>query len=66
MEVEKVAIEFPYCGEKFIKQILVQKGTEVQRMRIRDSIHGVDHDAVNARKKGRLHRLIEDHIDHLL
>ena len=37
-EVEKIAIEFPYCGENFIKQILVQKGIKVQRMRIRESI----------------------------
>ena len=37
-EVEKIAIKFPYCGENFIKQILVQKGIKVQRMRIRESI----------------------------
>ena len=30
-EVEKVAIEFPYCGEDFIKQILFQKGFMLQR-----------------------------------
>ena len=58
VEVEKVAVEFPYCGENFIKQILFQKGIKVQRMRIRDSIHRVDHDPVNARKKGRLHRRV--------
>ena len=50
-EVEKVTVEFPYCGENFIKQILYQKGVKVQRMRIRDSIHRVDQDGVNARKK---------------
>ena len=57
-EVEKVTVEFPYCGENFIKQILYQKGVKVQRMRVRDSIHRVDHDGVNARKKGRLHRRV--------
>ena len=46
-EVEQVTVEFPYCGENFIKQILYQKGVKVQRMRIRDSIHRVDHDGVN-------------------
>lgn len=57
-EVEKVTVEFPYCGENFIKQILYQKGVKVQRMRIRDSILRVDQDGVNARKKGRLHRRV--------
>ena len=28
--VEKVAIEFPYCGKNFIKHILFQKGFKVQ------------------------------------
>ena len=51
-EVEIVTVDFPYCGENFIKQILYQKGAKVQRMRFRDSIHRVDHDGVNARKKG--------------
>lgn len=46
-------LEFPYCGEN--RQILYQKGAKVQRTRIRDSIHRVDHDEVNARKEGRLH-----------
>ena len=58
VEVKQIAVEFPYCGENFIKQILFQKGVKVQRMRIRDSIHRVDHNAVNARKKGRLHRRV--------
>ena len=57
-EVETVTVEFPYCGENFIKQILYQKGVKVQTMRVRDSIHRVDHDGVNARKKGRLHRRV--------
>lgn len=46
-------LEFPYCGEN--RQILYQKGVKVQRTRIRDSIHRVDHDGVNARKDSRLH-----------
>ena len=52
-EVKKVTVQFPYCGENFIKQILYQKGVKVQRMRIRDSILRVDQDGVNARKKQR-------------
>ena len=56
-EVERVAVDFPYCRENF-NQILFQKGVKVQRMRIRDSVHRIDHDAVNSRKKGRLHRRV--------
>lgn len=52
-EVKKVTVQFPYCGENFIKQILYQKGVKVQRMRIRDSILRVDQGGVNARKKQR-------------
>ena len=52
-EVKKVTVQFPYCGENFIKQILYQKGVKLQRMRIRDSILRVDQDGVNARKKQR-------------
>ena len=55
-EVEQVGVEFPYCGDNFVKQILFQKGVKVQRLRIRDSLHRVDNVAVTARKKGRLHR----------
>ena len=56
--IEKTTREFPYCGETLIKQFLIDKGIEVQRMRIRDSLHRVNCDGVNARKKGRLHRII--------
>lgn len=52
-EVERLMLEFPYCGEN--RQILYQNGVKVQRTRIRDSIHRVDHDGVNARKDSRLH-----------
>lgn len=58
VQVEKVAKEFPYCGENLIKQLLFGKGLKVQRMRIRDSIHRVDNEGVNLRKKGRLHRRV--------
>ena len=50
--IEKITIEFPYCGESLFKQFLFDKGIQVQRMRIRDSLHNVNCDSVNARKKG--------------
>jgi len=46
----EVTVEFLIVRKTFIKQTIYQKGVKVQRMRIRDSIHTVDHDGVNARK----------------
>jgi hypothetical protein len=41
-----------------LKQILSGKGIKVQRVRLRDSIHRVDSDGVEGRKRGRLHRRV--------
>ena len=43
-----------------INQLLRGKGIKVQRMRLRDSIHLVDECGVLARKKGRLHRRVDN------
>ena len=56
--VAEIAKDFPFCGEKMFKQILEQKGIRVQRMRLRDSIHRVDAEGVENRRKGRLHRRV--------
>ena len=56
--VRAIAKEFPLCGEVMIKQLLKEKGINVQRMRLRDSIHRVDECGVQERKKGRLHRRV--------
>ena len=58
--IENITEDFPYCRESLIKQFLIEKGIIVQRMRIRDSLHRVNGDGVNARKKGRLHRQVYD------
>ena len=58
VHIEKITREFPYCGETLINQFLFGKGIKVQRMRIRDSLHRVNCDGVNARKKGRLQRRV--------
>ena len=56
--VAEIAKDFPFCGEKMFKQILEQKGIRVQRMRLRDSIHRVDAEGVENRRKRRLHRRV--------
>ena len=56
--VAEIAKDFPFCGEKLFKQILEQKGIRVQIMRLRDSIHRVDAEDVENRRKGRLHRQV--------
>ena len=54
--VRGIAKDFPLCGEVMIGQLL--RGKNVQRMRLRDSIHRVDECGVQERKKGRLHRRV--------
>ena len=56
--VSQIANDFPFCGESMIKQLLRGKGIKVQRWRMRDSIHRVDSQGVENRKKKRLHRRI--------
>ena len=54
--VEEITRQYPSCGEGLLKQILADRGIKVQRMRLRDSIHRVDHEGVENRKRGRLRR----------
>lgn len=54
--VEELTREYPSCGEGLLKELLVDRGVKVQRMRLRDSIHRVDHEGVENRKRGRLRR----------
>ena len=49
--VSQIANDFPFCGESMIKQLLRGKGIKVQRWRMRDSIHRVDSQGVENRKK---------------
>ena len=54
--MEEITREYRSCGEVLFKQILADRGIKVQRMRLRDSIHRVDHEGVENRKRGRLRR----------
>lgn len=54
--VEGITKEYPSCGEGLLKQILAHREIKVQRMRLRDNIHRVDHEGVENRKRGRLRR----------
>lgn len=54
--VEGITKEYPSCGEGLLKQILAHREIRVQRMRLRDNIHRVDHEGVENRKRGRLRR----------
>ena len=54
--VEEITREYPSCGERMVMPILKDRGIRIQRMRLRDSIHRVDHEGVENRKRGRLCR----------
>ena len=47
--VTEITREYPSCGEGMLKQILEDRGIKIQRMRLRDSIHRVDHEGVESR-----------------
>lgn len=49
--VKEFTQQFPSCGENMLRHLLSQSNIFVQRMRLRDSIHRVDQDGVNQRKK---------------
>ena len=53
-----ITSEYPFSGEVILKQILEAKGIKITRMRLRDSIHRVDHEGVATRRRGRLHRRV--------
>lgn len=57
-QMAAITKDFPHCGEGMIKQILLQKNIKVQRMRLRDSLHRVDNNGVQQRKRGRLQRRV--------
>ena len=55
VHVERIINEFPLCGENMIMQILRQTGIDVQRYRLRDSMHIIDPVGISERKRSRLH-----------
>ena len=56
--LEEIIKEFPFSGGGILAQILRQKGINVQRQRLRDSMHRIDISGVRDRKKGRLRRRV--------
>ena len=58
LHVTKIIIEFPFCGENMVMQMLRQTGINVQWYRLRDSIHRLDSKGVSETKRGRLHRRV--------
>ena len=59
-KVHEICVEFLYCGELLLKDLSKKKGTIVQRLRLRGSVHRVDEAAVSLRKKGKLERRVYD------
>ena len=57
-EVLALANDYPFCGEIILRELLKDRGFNVERYRLRDSIQRVNNFGVQARKKGRLKRRV--------
>ena len=49
---------YPFCGEIMLRELLKGRDFNVERYRLRDSIHRVNGFGAQARKKGRLKRRV--------
>jgi len=58
IELQNTTSEFPYIGEVMMKEVLKGKGLQIQRTRLRESLHRVDEIGLQMRTKRRLHRRI--------
>ena len=58
LEVLTLTSGYPFCGEIILTELLNGRGFNVERYRLRDSIHHVNDFGVPARKKGRLKRRV--------
>ena len=58
LEVLALTSDHVFCGEIMWRELLKDRGFNVEGYRLRDSIHRVDNFRVQARKKGRLKRRI--------
>ena len=54
LEVLALTNDYPFCGEIMLRELLKGRGFNVERYRLRDSIHRVNDFGVQARKKGGL------------
>ena len=58
LEVLALTNYYPFCEEIILRELLKGGGFEVERYRLRDSIHGVNNFGVQAGEKGRLKRRV--------
>ena len=54
LEVLALTNDYPFCGEIMLIELLKGRGFNVERYRLRDSIHRVNGFGAQARKKGGL------------
>ena len=57
-KVHEIYVEFPYCGELLLKELLKNKGIIVQRSQSRVIIHRVDEAGVSSRNIEKLKRRV--------
>ena len=60
VQVGQIILEFPFCGETMINEMLKKRGYRIQRERLRQSISRLDDIGSKERKKGRLVRRVYD------
>ena len=53
-EVLALRNDYPFCGEIMLRELLKGRSFNVERYRLRDSIHRVNDFGAQARKKGTL------------
>ena len=58
LEVLAFTNDYHFCGEIRLRELLKDRGFDVVRYRLRDSIHCVNDFGLHARKKGRLRRRV--------
>ena len=58
LEVLALINDYPFCGEIMLRELLKDRGFNVERYRLRDSIHRVNDFGAQTRKKGRLKRRV--------
>ena len=58
LEVLALTNDYPFCAEIMLRKLLKDRGFNVERYRLRGSIHRVNNFDVQARKKERLKRRV--------
>ena len=68
--LQELTLQHPNCGDNMFNQMLKHRGLNIQRFRIRESLHRVDSEGIRRRKKSRLSRRVynvqgSNHLWHL-